>query len=78
MTYDNPDEIKEELFDLFPSRYQIGLETWMRKSDFIFDCVSYITNVIEEALNGWFIYWFSFLDKKIQRMIIINVFHMQQ
>ena len=27
MTYDNPDEIIVELFDLLLSRYQIGLDT---------------------------------------------------
>ena len=40
MTYDNPDEFVEELFDFFLSRYHIGLETQMRGSDFIFDCIN--------------------------------------
>ena len=44
MTYDNPDEIIEELFDLFLPRCQIGLETQMRGSGFIFDS---ITNAIK-------------------------------
>ena len=61
MTYDNPDEIIEELFGLFPSRYQIGFESQMRESDFIFYCVA---NVIKWILNGGFIYWFLRLDKK--------------
>ena len=39
MTYDNPDEIAEYLFDLFLSRYEISLETQMRECDFNFDCV---------------------------------------
>ena len=39
MTYDNPDEIPEYLFDLFLSRYEISLENQMRESDFNFDCV---------------------------------------
>ena len=40
MTYDNPDEIIEELLNSLLSRYQIGLETRMRESDFIFDYVN--------------------------------------
>ena len=40
MIYDNPDEIIEERFDLLLSKYQIGLETQMKRSDFIFDCVN--------------------------------------
>ena len=39
MTYDNPDEIIEELFNSLLSKYQIALETQMRGSDFVFDCV---------------------------------------
>ena len=33
------DEVIEELFESFLNRYQIGLETSVRGSDFIFDCV---------------------------------------
>ena len=33
------DEVIEELFQSFLSRYQIGLETSMKSSDFIFNCV---------------------------------------
>ena len=32
-------EVVEELFQSRLSRYQIGLETSMKGSDFIFDCV---------------------------------------
>ena len=39
MIYDNTDEVTEELFESILNRYQIGLETSMRNSDFIFDCV---------------------------------------
>ena len=39
MIYDNTDEVTEELFESVLNRYQIGLETSMRNSDFIFDCV---------------------------------------
>ena len=37
--YDNTDEIIEELFNFFLSKYQVGLETQVRVSYFIFDCV---------------------------------------
>ena len=38
MTYDKADEVIEELFESFLSRYQIALETSIKVSDFIFDC----------------------------------------
>ena len=39
MSYDNANEVANELFDSLPFRYQAGLETSMRGSDFIFDTV---------------------------------------
>ena len=40
MIYDNADEvIIKELFEYIFNRYQIGLETSIRGSDFTFDCV---------------------------------------
>ena len=39
ITYDNADKVIEELFESLLSRYQIVLETLMRDSDFIFDCI---------------------------------------
>ena len=33
------EEIMEELFQSFPSRYQSDLETTIKPSEFIFDCV---------------------------------------
>ena len=51
MTYDNTDEITEKLFDSLLSKYQIGLETQMRKKDLIFVLIYFITNVIKEFLN---------------------------
>ena len=38
MINDNADEVIEELFKSFLSRYQIGLETSIQGSNFIFDC----------------------------------------
>ena len=40
MTNENPDEIIEELFDSFFSRYQISVETQIWENDFIFDLVN--------------------------------------
>ena len=39
MSYDNGNEVVNELFELLLSRYQITLETSMRGSDFILDSV---------------------------------------
>ena len=39
MINDKADEVIEERFESFVNSYQIGLETSMRGSDFIFDCV---------------------------------------
>ena len=44
MTYDNLDEINEELFETFLSKYQIGLENKMRQSDFISDCGNFLSS----------------------------------
>ena len=39
MIYDNADEVIEYLIESLLNGYQIGLETSMRGSNFIFDCV---------------------------------------
>ena len=39
MTYDKADEVIKELFESLLSKYQIGLETSMTGSNFIFDCL---------------------------------------
>ena len=39
MIYDKADEVIEERFGSFLERYQFGLETLMKGSGFIFDCV---------------------------------------
>ena len=38
-TYDNANEVIKEIFESLLSRYQIGLETSMKGSDFIFDLI---------------------------------------
>ena len=40
MTYDNANEVIEEIFESLLSKYQMGLETSIKGSDFIFDDVS--------------------------------------
>ena len=39
MTYDNANEVIEEIFESLLSKYQMGLETSIKGSDFIFDDV---------------------------------------
>ena len=40
MIYNKADEAIEELFESLLNRYQIGLETSMKGSDFIFDSIN--------------------------------------
>ena len=39
MMNDKADEVKDELFQSLPTKFQNGLETSMNVSDFIFDCI---------------------------------------
>ena len=39
MIIDKADEVIDELFQSLLSRYQIGLQTQMRRSDSIFGCI---------------------------------------
>ena len=43
ITYDYADEIVEEVFESLLSRHQIGLETSMKGSNFIFDAVNVLS-----------------------------------
>ena len=47
MINDKSDEIIEKLFESLLNRYQIGLETSIAGSDFIFDCVHLILNEVD-------------------------------
>ena len=48
MIYDNTDEVIEDLLESLFNRYQIGLQTSMRGSNSIFDCVYLLcSNVIK-------------------------------
>ena len=40
MTFDKADEVVQELFESLLSKYKIGLETRMKGSNFIFNCVN--------------------------------------
>ena len=58
MTYDEADEVIEELFESLFHRYQIGLETSMWGIDFTFDCVSFLhykCYKINLKCVGWYI-----------------------
>ena len=67
MTYDDTNEVIEELFKSHLWKCRIGLQTTKRGINFIFDCVNlWITNVIKQTMEQmrWFICWFSGLVKK--------------
>ena len=67
MPYHNANEVVNELFRSLLSRYQIGFETSMRGSDFIFDSVQllyYKCHKINFKRGGGVICWFCRLNKK--------------
>ena len=69
MPYHNANEVVNELFRSLLSRYQIGFETSMRGSDFIFDSVQllyYKCHKInfKRGGGGGVICWFCRLNKK--------------
>ena len=67
MPYDNVNEFINELFESLLSRYQIGLETSMRGSDFIFDSVQllyYKCHKINFKLGGSYIDSPGWIEKK--------------
>ena len=47
ISHDIGDEASQQLFESVVSIYQIGLETSMKGSDFIFDCVCHTIDVIK-------------------------------
>ena len=58
MINNKTEEVIEELFETFLNRYQIGLETSIRDSDFVFDCfhlLYYKCHKIKFKLDGSFI-----------------------
>ena len=44
MIYDKADEVTKDLLESLLNRYRIELETSMRGSDFIFDCINLLCN----------------------------------
>ena len=42
MIYDNTNEVVDKLFESLLSRYQIGLETLMRRNNFTFDSIQFL------------------------------------
>ena len=58
MINDKTDEVIENLFEPILNRYQVGLETSMRGSGFIFDCLHslyYKCHTINFKYNGLYI-----------------------
>ena len=85
ITYDNADDIVDELFVSLFSRYQIGLEISVRGSDFIFDSVQvlhYKCHKIKFKLGGSYIDFPDWIKKEKAtinpKIKIINVFNMPQ
>ena len=62
--YDNADEVTKEVFQSLFSRHQIGLETSMSHSDFIFDFVRLRLIISKKTQIEMIIYRLSWSDKK--------------
>ena len=81
MSYDNVNEVVHKLFESLLSVYQIGLETSMRRSDFIFDSVQllyYKCHKINFKRDGSYIDSTDWIKKKnnnnnIRKIQTINV-----
>ena len=81
MSYDNVNEVVHKLFESLLSVYQIGLETSMRRSDFIFDSVQllyYKCHKINFKRGGSYIDSTDWIKKKnnnnnIRKVQTINV-----
>ena len=81
MSYDNVNEVVHKLFESLLSVYQIGLETSMRRSDFIFDSVEllyYKCHKINFKRGGSYIDSTDWIKKKnnnnnIRKIQTINV-----
>ena len=53
MSYDNANEVVNDLFESLLSRYQTGLETSMRENDFIFDSVQFLYYKCQKIKFKW-------------------------
>ena len=81
MSYDNVNEVVHKLFESLLSVYQVGLETSMRRSDFIFDSVQllyYKCHKINFKRGGSYIDSTDWIKKKnnnnnIRKIQTINV-----
>ena len=47
------DELIQELFQAVLSRYQIGLETFIKGSDFVFGCVHLLYSKCHKIVSNW-------------------------
>ena len=79
MVYDNRNKVVGDFFESLFSRYQIGWETLMRRSDFIFDSVKmvyYKNHKINVTRGGSYTDSPDWVEKR--KATIINVFNMHQ
>ena len=70
MTYDNVDDIVEELFETFLSRYQDNLERGIEDNEFVFDSVQllyYKCHKINFRRGGSYIDFPNWIKKKKQQ-----------
>ena len=73
--YDNANEVVNEIFESLLSRYQIGLETSMRGSDFIFDSIQllyYKCHKINFKCGGSYIDSADWIKKKTATINLKN------
>ena len=75
MTYDKAYDVVDELFESLHPRYQTGLETSMRRSDFIFDSVQLLyhkCHKINFKRGGSYIeslYWIKYKETTVNLKI---------
>ena len=75
MIYDNANEVIEEYFESLLNRYQIWLETWIRDSDLIFNCVYLVhfkCHKIDLNRGGSYIDSFDWMKSKRATIYPVN------
>ena len=72
MAYGDANEIIEKPFDLLFSRYQIGLETQLIRSDVIFDCVNFFYYKCHKINFKWGVSYTDSLDWIKKKKTAIN------
>ena len=75
MINEKVDEIIEKPFQSLPSRYQIGLETPMKGSDFIFDCVYLLCHKRRKTNTNCGVSYIDFADWIKNKKATINAIY---